>query len=91
MFTGERINPGLFGLVIFLALASLYALIRKLLPTRESVRLSVREQELKDIYQHPSYSDFIAEDPDRTYIYKEDIPSRFNDWINSEKEAKQVS
>ena len=91
LVTGERIQVGPFGILILLALSVLYALIRKLLPSQVTIRPSVREQELNEIYMHPSYPQFIDEDPERNYIYKEDIPSIFNDWLDSRSDVIQNS
>jgi hypothetical protein len=39
--------------------------------------------EARNIYMHPRYAEFLAEDPERRYIYKEDLPERFSDWLKA--------
>lgn len=40
-------------------------------------------KEASDIYKHPRYAEFLAEDAERRYIYKEDLPDRFSDWLKA--------
>lgn len=36
----------------------------------------------KAIESHPDYQEFLDEDPQRNYIYYEDLPRQFAEWLN---------
>lgn len=87
VFTGQRIDMGVFGILGFPLLAFLYALSRKMGGRAIAVDAALEAGRLHDIFGHPRYPEFLAEDPERRYIYKEDLPDQFSRWL-SERESK---
>ena len=47
------------------------------------VDVAKKSNDASTIFKHPRYAEFLAEDPERLYIYKEDLPDRFSDWLKS--------
>ena len=83
LLAGERINLGAFGLIAIPALCLIYAFARKMSGARTLLREMEHDKRLEEIRQHPSYAEFLREDPERKFIYTEDLPSRFSAWLDS--------
>jgi hypothetical protein len=81
--TGDRINLGAFGLIGIPILCLLYAFARKLSGGRNPRMEMEMERKTEEIRRHPAYGQFLAEDPERKFIYTEDLPSRFAAWLES--------
>lgn len=79
--TGDRINLGAFGLIGIPILCLMYAFARKMSGAPTLLREMEHDKRLEEIRQHPSYAEFLREDPERKFIYTDDLPSRFATWL----------
>lgn len=90
LVTGERVDTGAFGLIGFPLLALLYAIARKVSGRAMAVDVALEAKKLDDVYGHPRYADFLSEDQERQYIYKEQVPERFSEWFEAKDQKNQA-
>ena len=59
--------------------------------TREFNKPKASRHESNEIMSRPEYGTFLAENPDRQYLYWEDLPVEFEKWLHHVKNTEQIA